>query len=201
MDLGTENPHAADTIFHIAKGYDVAFCGHIDRSVQPIVYSEFTLRTYGHAHVAIHTKDPVRECLISVATNMLVVDELRMLPSGPEMKLARLPCWRNHYVQRPNEDTAQYAINLMRELIAPLQRPTPAQVAQVQARFDALHSTIYWTDKELLGQVFLCAVFDTTWAKRFHELREQYMFGGAVATFYDELLAVFLVKSSAGTSK
>ncbi|MEO8591040.1 MAG: hypothetical protein ABI432_16800 [Flavobacteriales bacterium] len=92
---------------------------------------------------------------------------------------------------RVHEDTLQYAVNAMPELIATLEKPTPEQFAQVQHRLDAVGASPFWMDKELLGQVFLCAVYDATWTKRFQDLRTTYAFGGTMADYYDELLSVY----------
>ena len=101
---------------------------------------------------------------------------------------------RSYFVLRTHEDTAQYAINEMKELIADLPKPTPEQCARAKARLDALRPSVYWTDQELLGQVFLCAVSDVEWFRRFSELRETYRFGGAVAVYYDELMVILHAK-------
>jgi hypothetical protein len=135
-----------DTVFHIVDRFDAALCGHIDRSVQPFVYSAFTIRScITVARTPLRIQSPAHDCHITVSGGMLVVDELRALPTGPDMALATRPCWRTYYVLRVHEDTEQYAINAMKELIADLPKPTPEQVARTQARWDALPPTIYWT--------------------------------------------------------
>ena len=197
-DPGTEDVREPDTIFHIVPRFDAALCGQIDRSVTPFVYSDFTIRScITFAVRPMRTQPPAHGCLISVSNGMLVVDELRSLPTGPDISLATKPCWRSYFVLRTHEDTAQYAINEMKELIADLPKPTAQQFARTKARVDALGPSIYWTDQELLGQVFLCAVSDADWFRRFNELRTTYRFGGAVATYYDELLEI-LHKKRAG---
>ena len=194
-DPGAEVVIGPDTVFHIVPRFDAALCGHIDRSVTPFVYSDFTIRScITVAQRPMRVQGPAHDCHITVSGGMLVVDELQALPTGPDMALAQRPCWRTNYVLRVHTDTAQYAINAMKELIADLPKPTPEQQARIQARWDALKPAIYWTDQELLGQVFLCAVSDTQWYSRFSELHEQYRLGGAVADRYDELLAILHAK-------
>ena len=85
----------------------------------------------------------------------------------------------------------QYAVNAIRELIAKFDKPTSEQCAFVQRRMDAVGPSPFWMDKELLGQVFLCAIYDASWATRFQDLRATYAFGGDMAEFYDELLSVY----------
>jgi hypothetical protein len=190
-DPGAEIVLEPDTVFHIVDRFDAALCGHIDRSVSPFRYSDFTLRScITIAERPLRVQVPGRLAHITVSGGMLVVDEFRTLPTGADMALAPRPCWRTNYVLRVHADTAQYAVNAMKELIADLPKPTPEQVARVQARWDGLRPSIYWTDQELLGQVFLCAVYDTAWYRRFSELRGTYRFGGAVADRYDELLEI-----------
>jgi hypothetical protein len=194
-DPGAEVVLGPDTIFHIVDRFDAAFCGHIDRSVTPFVYSEFTLRScITVASTPLRIQSAVHDCHITVSGRMLVVDELRSLPTGPDMSLATKPCWRTYYILRVHEDTAQYAINGMLELIADLPKPTPEQFARTKARLDALRPSVYWTDQELLGQVFLCAVSDAEWFRRFSELRGTYRFGGAVSDYYDELMEILHAK-------
>ena len=194
-DPGAEVVLEPDTIFHIVDRFDAAFCGQIDRSVVPFVYSEFTLRScITVTQTPLRIQSPAHDCHITVSGRMLVVDELRSLPTGPDMSLAAKPCWRSYFVLRTHEDTAQYAINEMKELIADLPKPTPEQCARAKARLDALRPSVYWTDQELLGQVFLCAVSDVEWFRRFSELRETYRFGGAVADYYDELMVILHTK-------
>ncbi|MBK8498048.1 MAG: hypothetical protein IPL52_04335 [Flavobacteriales bacterium] len=194
-DLGAEVVQEPDTVFHIVPRFDAALCGKIDRSVTPFVYGEFTIRSCGTFTLRpLRTQSALHDCHITVSGGMLVVDELRSLPTGPDMHLATRPCWRTYYVLRVHEDTAQYAINAMKDLIADLPKPTPDQVARIQARWDALPPSIYWMDRELLGQVFLCALHDAEWFRRFSEVRETYRFGGAVAVDYDELLAILHAK-------
>ena len=190
-DHRTESSQAPDTVFHVVQYFDVAFCGRIDRSVSPFVYSEFTMRSCGRAPVALATRTPGRACHISVSKPYLVVDEFALLPTGPDMHLESRPCWRTRLVMRVHEDTLQYAINAMPELIATFEKPTAEQCALVQRRLDAVSTSPFWMDKEVLGQVFLCAIYDTSWATRFQELRTTYAFGGTMAEFYDELLAVY----------
>ena len=120
-----------------------------------------------------------------------MVDEFGLLPTGPDMHLESRPCWRTNFVLRVHEDTLQYAVNAIRELIATLQKPAAEQFAFVQRRFDAVGPSPFWMDKELLGQMFLCSVYDSSWATRFEGLRTAYAFGGDMAEFYDELLAVY----------
>jgi hypothetical protein len=190
-DPGAEVVLEPDTVFHVVDRFAAALCGHIDRSVVPFVYSDFTLRScITVARTPLRIQTPTHDCHIAVSNGMLVVDELRSLPTGPDMSLAPQPCWRSNYVLRTHEDTAQYAINEMKELIAELPKPTAEQVARTAARLDALGPTVYWTDQELLGQVFLCAVSDAEWYRRFSELRGTYRFGGAVADYYDELVEI-----------
>lgn len=193
-DPGADVVSGPDTVFHVVDHYDVALCGRIDRSIVPFVYSNFTLRSCGYVRVPLRTRNTVHGCHISVFRNMLVVDEFRSLPTGPDMVLVARPCWRSNNVLRENEDTAQYAINEMRELIADLPKPTPQQAASVQTRWDALPPSIYWMDQELLGQVFLCAVYDISWFSRFSELRGTYRLGGPLADYYDELLEILHAK-------
>ncbi len=190
-DPSAEIVQEPDTVFHVVPRFDAALCGKIDRSVTPFVYSEFTIRSCGtFALRPLRIQSALHNCHIAVSADMLVVDELRPLPTGPDMSLATRPCWRTYYVLRVHEDTAQYAINAMKELIADLPKPAPEQVARTQARWDALRPSVYWTDEELLAQIFLCAVSNADWFRRFSELRGTYRFGGAVTEFYDELLAI-----------
>ena len=189
-DRGAASPRP-DTVFQVVKDFEVALCGRIDRSVTPFVYSEFTMRSCGLAPVALATRTPGRACHIAVSKPYLVVDEFALLPTGPDMHLQSRPCWRTNFVLRVHEDTLQYAVNAIRELIATFDKPTSEQCALVQRRLDAVSTSPFWMDKELLGQVFLCAIYDTSWATRFQELRTTYAFGGTMAEFYDELLAVY----------
>ncbi|MEO8066669.1 MAG: hypothetical protein ABI599_03140 [Flavobacteriales bacterium] len=187
---GAEQPLAADTVFHVVEYFDVALCGRIDCSVAPFVYTDFTMRSCGRAPVALPPRTPGRACHIAISQPYLVVDEFALLPTGNDMHLENRPCRRTRFVMRVHEDTLQYAINAMRELIATFEKPTPTQLAQVQLRLD--HAPMpFWTDKELLGQVFLCAVYDAGWAARFKALRDQYSFGGTMAEYYEELLGVY----------
>lgn len=197
-DPGAEVVLEPDTVFHVVPRFDAALCGKIDRTVNPFVYSEFTIRSCGtFALRPLRTQSTLHGSNIAVVGGMLVVDELRSLPTGPDMSLATKPCWRSYFVLRTHEDTAQYAINEMKELIADLPKPTAAQFARTEARVAAVGPTIYWTDQELLGQMFLCAVSDTAWYNRFTELRENYRFGGAVADYYDELVEILHAKRAA----
>lgn len=197
-DLGAEALREPDTVFHVVEHFDAAFCGHIDRSATPFVYSDFTLRSCGYVRVPLRT--PLKDgAHIHVSGGMLAVDELLALPTGPDMSLVPSPCWRTYHVLRENDDTTQYAINAMKQLIVELPKPTAGQMARVEARLDALRPSIYWTDQELLGQVFLCAVFDTAWYSMFTELRETYRFGGSVADYYDDLLEILHKKESGRT--
>ena len=193
-DHGDESARP-DTVFQVVKDFDVALCGGIDRSVTPFVYSEFTMRSCGRAPVALATRTPGRACHISVTKPYLVVDEFALLPTGPDMHLASRPCWRTNYVLRVSEYEPQYAVNAIPELIATFDKPTPEQFAEVHRRLEAVGPSPFWMDKELLGQVFLCAIYDATWATRFQELRTTYAFGGDMAGFYDELLSVYNDKS------
>ncbi len=190
-DLGMTDHRTADTVFKVVKDFEVALCGRIDRSVTPFVYSEFTMRSCGRVRMPLPTRTPGRACHITVSKPYLVVDEFSVLPTGPDMHLESRPCWRTNLVLRVHEDTLQYAINAMRELIATLDKPTTEQFALVQHRLDAVGPSPFWMDKELLGQVFLCAVYDTTWSTRFQDLRTTYAFGGTMAAYYDELLSVY----------
>ncbi len=186
-----------DTVFHIVPRFDAALCGQIDRSVTPFQYHDFTIRScITVVNKPLRIQNQGHACQINVSGGMLVVDELRTLPTGPDLSLSTTPCWRTYYVLRVHEDTAQYAVNAMKELIAELPKPTPDQVARTQGRWDAIRPSIYWTDQELLGQVFLCAVFDASWFRRFRELRTTYRFGGAVAVYYDELLDILYAKEA-----
>ena len=194
-DLSAESQRTADTVFQVVADFDVALCGRIDRSVTPFVYSEFTMRSCGRAPVALATRTPGRACHISVSKPYLVVDEFCLLPTGPDMHLASRPCWRTNYVLRVSEYEPQYAVNAIPELIATFDKPTPEQFAEVHRRLEAAGPSPFWMDKELLGQVFLCAIYDATWATRFQELRTTYAFGGDMAGFYDELLSVYNDKS------
>lgn len=191
-DLGSETYRAPDTVFHVRPGFDVAFCGHIERSVQPYVYSEFTMRSCGLVQVPLMAKDALQECHLSLEGGQFIVEELALLPTGADMHLERRPCWRRMHWLFLADDSSASAIGApTNELIAKFLRPTPAQFTQVQQRLDALKPEVYWTDEELLGQVFLCGLFDAGWAKRFQELRENYLLSGAMAEFYNELLQVF----------
>src|SRR6188508_1130177 len=42
-DRGSDIFRTPDTVFHVTKDFDVAYCGKIDRSVQPFVYTGFTM--------------------------------------------------------------------------------------------------------------------------------------------------------------
>lgn len=195
---GTETLGKPDTVFHVVEHFDAAFCGHIDRSATPFVYRDFTLRSCGYVRVPLRT--PLTHgAHIHVTGGMLAVDELLALPTGPDMSLVPRPCWRTYHVLRENEDTTKYAINAMKQLIAELPKPTAGQMARIDARLDALPPAIYWTDQELLGQVFLCAVFDAAWYSMFTELRETYRFGGTMADYYDDLLEILHNKQAGRT--
>ena len=189
-DRGAASPRP-DTLFHVVQYFDVALCGRIDRSVSPFVYSEFTMRSCGRAPVALATRTPGRACHIAVSKPYLVVDEFALLPTGADMHLESRPCWRTRFVLRVSEYEPQYAINAMPELIATFEKPTPEQFAQVQDRADAASSSPFWMDKELLGQVFLCAIYDASWTAQFRTLRERFSFGGTMVDYYEELLSVY----------
>jgi hypothetical protein len=191
-DVGAKDFHFPDTVFHVREGFDVAFCGHIDRSVAPFVYSEFTMRSCGRVHgVPMEARGALQECHLYVSRSMFIVDELALLPTGADMHLERRPCWRTEHRLFVAEDSSAFAIaGPITELIATFQKPTPEQFAQIQRRVDVMKPAVYWTDEELLGQVFLCALFEAAWASRFKDLRETYLLGGAVAEFYNELLRI-----------
>src|SRR5262245_14291502 len=72
---------APDTIFHVREGFDVAFCGTIDRSVGPYVYSG-TMRSCGLVGVPIQVEGTLQACLLSVANSKFIVESLCMLPTG-----------------------------------------------------------------------------------------------------------------------
>jgi hypothetical protein len=200
-DRDPENSLEPDTIFHVHQGFDVAFCGRIDRSGQPFVYSEFTMRTCGQVQVPIAARGTLQECHLSVSGSKFILEDLALLPTGADMRLARRPCWRTEHHQFVADDGSASAIGApITELIATFQKPTPEQFAQVHRRVDALPATIYWTDEELLGQVFLCALFDASWSSRFRELRETYHFGGSTIKLYDEFLRI-LHDKRAGSAK
>lgn len=180
-----------DTIFHVTEGFDVAFCGSIDRSVQPFVYSEFTMWTCGLVRDSLEVRGASHGCHLYVSHAKFIVEELALLPTGVDMHLERRPCWRTEHRLFVAEDSSAFAIaGPITEMIAKFEKPTSEQFAQVQARLDAMKPSVFWTDEELLGQVFLCALFDATWSSRFKDLREKYLLGGAVAEFYNELLGV-----------
>lgn len=188
---GSEVFHTPDTIFHVREGFDVAYCGKIDRSVTPFVYSEFTMRSCGLVQVPVIARGALKACNVSVSHSVFVLDDLALLPTGADMHLERRPCWRTEHRLFVAEDGSASAIGApTTELIAKFQEPTREQFTQVQARVDAMKPSAYWMDQELLGQVFLCAFFDTGWASRFRELREKYMWGGANAELYDEFLMI-----------
>jgi hypothetical protein len=200
-DRGSEVFHTPDTIFNVTKGFDVAFCGRIDRSLQPVVYSEFTMWSCGHVRDVLEVRGALQECHLYVSRSMFIVEALALLPTGADMHLARRPCWRTEHRLFVAEDSSAFAIaGPITELIATFQKPTPEQLAQVQRRFEAVRHSIHWTDQELLGQVFLCALFDGSWASRFQDLREMYLLGGSTAELYDEFLRIFHDKR-AGTAK
>lgn len=180
-----------DTVFHVRPGFDVAFCGRIDRSVTPFVYSAFTMRTCGLVQVPVTARGALQECHLSISNSMFILDDLALLPTGADMHLERRPCWRTRHWLFVAEDSSAAAIGApTTELIATFQQPTPGQVAQVQGRLDAMKPSMYWMDEELLGQVFLCALYDKAWASRFREMRETYHMGGAPAKLYDEFLRI-----------
>ena len=189
-DRGAASPRP-DTVFQVVKDFEVALCGRIDRSVTPFVYSEFTMRSCGRAPVALATRTPGRACHIAVSKPYLVVDEFALLPTGPDMHLESRPCWRTRLVLRVSEYEPQYAINAMPELIATFDKPTSEQCALVQHRLDAVSTSPFWMDKELLGQVFLCAIYDASWTAQFRTLRERFSFGGTMVDYYEELLSVY----------
>ncbi len=200
-DPDAESPRP-DTVFHVVEYFDVALCGRIDRSVIPFVYSEFTMRSCGRVRIDLRPRTPGRACHIAVSKPYLVVDEFALLPTGPDMHLENRPCWRTNLVLRVHEDTLKYAINAIRELIATFEKPTPEQFSQVEHHMETVSQSPFWMDKELLGQVFLCAVYDTTWATRLQDLRTTYAFGGTMADFYDELLSVYYgISRSSGITK
>ena len=191
-DLGAKELHFPDTVFHVTEGFDVAFCGHIDRLVSPFVYSEFTMRSCGRVHgVPMEARGALQECHLYVSRSMFIVEELALLPTGADMHLERRPCWRTAHWLFLAEDSSASAIGApTTELIATFQRPTPEQFAQLQGRLDVMKPAVYWTDEELLGQLFLCALFDANWATRFKDLRETHLLGGAMAELHNEFLKI-----------
>lgn len=190
-ESGAATPAVPDTLFHVRPGFDVAFCGRIDRSVTPFVYGAFTMRTCGLVQVPVTARGALQECHLSISNSMFILEDLALLPTGADMRLQRRPCWRTRHWLFVAEDSSAAAIGApTTELIATFQQPRSEQVAQVQGRLDTMKPTMYWMDEELLGQVFLCALYDTAWASRFRELREIYRMGGTPAKLYDEFLRI-----------
>ena len=190
-DRGSEVFHTPDTLFQVVDGFDVAYCGRIDRSVHPFVYSNFTMWCCGAVRDSLEARGAPQGCHLYVSHGQFTVDGLVMLPTGADMQLVARPCWRTEHRLVIAEDGTPLAVaGPITNLIATFQRPTPDQVRQIQARVDGLKHALYWTDQALLGQVFLCALFDATWATRFRELREGYLWGGTNVELYDEFLKI-----------
>lgn len=190
-ESGAATPDVPDTLFHVRPGFDVAFCGRIDRSITPFVYSAFTMRTCGLVQIPVTARSGLQECHLFISNSMFILDDLALLPTGADMHLERRPCWRTQHWLFLAEDSSAAAIGApSTELIATFQQPSPEQVAQVQSRWDTMKPSMYWMDEELLGQVFLCALYDNAWASRFRQLRDTYRMGGTPATLYDEFLRI-----------
>ncbi len=189
-DLGSNIFRTPDTIFHVTKDFDVAYCGHIDRSVQPYVYSGFTMWSCYPVRDSLEARGAPQGCHLYVSHSMFVVDGLALLPTGANMHLERRPCWRTEHRLFVAEDGTPKAVaGPITELIATFQEPTPEQYAQVQRRLQAAKPSV-WTDEALLGQVFLCALFDKDWSVRYKGMREAYLMSGNVAALYDEFLKI-----------
>jgi hypothetical protein len=190
-DVGAARFHPPDTVFHATPGFDVAYCGHIDRTASPIVYSKFTLWTCGFVRDSLEVRATSQGHHLYVSRSLFIVEALALLPTGADMRLTRRPCWRTEHRLFVEEDSSAFAVaGPITELIAKFQQPTADQVAQVQARLDAMPPSLYWSDDELLGQVFLCALFYADWATRFRELPGKYRMVGAKAELYDEFLSI-----------
>jgi hypothetical protein len=190
-DLGAARFHPPDTVFHVTPGFDVAYCGNIDRTTTPFVYSKFTLWTCGFVRDSLEVRATSQGHHLCVSRSLFIVEALALLPTGADMRLTRRPCWRTEHRLFVEQDSSAFAVaGPVTQLIATFQQPTPEQIAQVQARLDAMPTSLYWTDDELLGQVFLCALFYADWATRFRELPEKYRMVGAKAELYDEFLSV-----------
>ena len=180
-----------DTIFHVTEGFDVAYCGRIDRSMQPFVYTDLTMWTCGLVGDSLEVQGASQGCHLYVSRSVFIVDGLALLPTGADMHLERRPCWRTEHRLFVAEDSSAFAIaGPITELIASFQEPTLEQFAQVQRRLDGMKPTMYWTDAELLGQTFLCALFDTSMATRFRDIRETFLWSGTNAVLYSEFLRI-----------
>lgn len=190
-DVGAARFHPPDTVFHVTPGFDLAFCGNIDRTATPFVYSKFTLWTCGFVRDSLEVRATSQGHHLYVSRSLFIVEALALLPTGADMRLSRRPCWRTEHRLFVEEDSSAFAVaGPVTQLIATFQQPTAEQVAQAQARLDAMPPSLYWSDEELLGQVFLCALFDAGWATRFRELPGKYRMVGAKAELYDEFLSV-----------
>jgi hypothetical protein len=190
-DVGAARFHPPDTVFHVTPGFDVAYCGNIDRTATPFVYSRFTLWTCGFVRDSLEVRATSQGHHLYVSRSLFIVEALALLPTGADMRLARRPCWRTEHRLFVEEDSSAFAVaGPVTQLIATFQQPTAEQVAQVEARLDALPTSLYWSDDELLGQVFLCALFDAGWATRFRELPGKYRMVGAKAELYEEFLSI-----------